>query len=233
MPDAPLPPLPPADQPQWLAYVADLRRRLPFRAAVAVTAVVAVALVAAGVLILRPARTVSMAALPTAVPAPGEPAEPPERPVGRAGGEEEVVVDVAGAVARPGLVRLRSGDRVADAISAAGGVAADAETAGVNQARVVTDGEQVRVPRVGEPPRPDPARGEATAPEAGGPAARVDLNRATLAELDTLPGVGPATATAIIAWRDENGGFRRVDDLLEVPGIGPARLERLRALVRV
>ncbi len=234
MPDAPLPPLPPADQPQWLACVAEVRRRLPFRPAVAVTAVVAVALVAAGVVLLRPARTVTMAALPTAVPAPGEPAEPPERPVGRAGGEEEVVVDVAGAVARPGLVRLRSGDRVADAISAAGGVAADAETAGVNQARVVTDGEQVRVPRAGEaPPPPPPGSASGGAGTAGAGGAPVDLNRATLAELDTLPGVGPATATAIITWRDENGRFRRVDDLLEVPGIGPARLERLRPLVRV
>jgi competence protein ComEA len=121
---------------------------------------------------------------------------------------------------------------VADALAAAGGPSADAVLVGVNQARVLADGEQVRVPRVGEPapPPPTPVATESSPPSAVVP---VDLNQATPAELDALPGVGPATAAAIIAWRDENGGFRRVDDLLEVPGIGPARLERLRPHVRV
>lgn len=233
MPDAPLPPLPSAGQPQWLTWFHEVRRRFPVRPAAVLVASLGLALVAAGVLLLRPATPVSVATLPAAVPAPGEPADRQE-PAGRADarGDDQVVVDVAGAVARPGLVRLRSGDRVADAISAAGGVAADAEVAGVNQARVVADGEQVRVPRVGEPPPPSPAAGGSTA-TAGGPAAPVDLNRASATELDVLPGVGPATAAAIITWRDENGRFRTVEDLLEVPGIGPTRLERLRPLVRV
>jgi len=239
MPDAPLPPLPPLPQgqPPWRTWFDELRRRVPVRPGIVVVAVLTGALVAAGVVLLRPAAPVTVATLPTAVPAPAEPDDPSE-PAGRSGSrarqDEVVVVDVTGAVARPGLVRLRSGDRVADAVAAAGGATAEAETAGLNQARVVADGEQVRVPRAGEappPPPPGPAPGGTGTPVAGG--APVDLNRATLAELDTLPGVGPATATAIIAWRDKNGRFRRVDDLLEVPGIGPTRLERLRPLVRV
>ena len=244
MPDAPLPPLPPAGQPQWRTSLDELRRRVAARPAAVLTAVVvtvAVCAVIAGVVLLRPGRQVSLA-LPSAVPAPAEPAPadgPSARAAGRqdpGGGEEEVVVDVAGAVGRPGLVRLRAGSRVADAVAAAGGATADADVASLNQARVLADGEQVRVPRVGEPPPPPPPPAGPTRPggsRPGGAGALVDLNRATADELDALPGVGPATATAIITWRTENGGFRRVDDLLEVPGIGPARLERLRPLVRV
>jgi len=239
MPDAPLPPLPPEGQARWRTWFDELRRRVPARPGIVVVAVlaVAVAVVAVGVVLLRPPRAATVAPLPMVVPAPAQPAEQPgpaDRPERRAGQEDGVVVDVVGAVARPGLVHLRNGDRVADAVAAAGGVTAEADSAGLNQARVVADGEQVRVPRSGEMPPPAPASpGGTGGAAAGGPATPVDLNRATLAELDTLPGVGPATATAIIAWRDENGRFRRVDDLLEVPGIGPARLERLRPLVRV
>lgn len=239
MPDAPLPPLPPVGQPPWRTFLDDLRRRVPVQPGIVVAAVLAVALAGIGVtsvVWLRPAPPATVAALPSAVPAPAEPDDPPATAVRaerRAGEEVEVVVDVTGAVGRPGLVRLRGGDRVADAVAAAGGVTAEAETTGLNQARVLADGEQVRVPRAGEAPPPPSATPGGVGGPVGGSAAPVDLNRATLAELDTLPGVGPATATAIIAWRNENGGFRRVDDLLEVPGIGPARLERLRALVRV
>jgi len=240
MPDAPLPPLPPEGQARWLTWFDELRRRVPAPPGIVVVAVVAVAVVAGvGVVVLRPPRAVTVAPLPMAAPAPApaeaaEQPEPADRPERRAGQEDGVVVDVVGAVARPGLVRLRNGDRVADAVAAAGGATAEADTAGLNQARVMADGEQVRVPRSGETPPPAPAPpGGTGGAAAGAPATPVDLNRATLAELDTLPGVGPATATAIIAWRDENGRFRRVDDLLEVPGIGPARLERLRPLVRV
>jgi len=139
-----------------------------------------------------------------------------------------VVVDVTGAVARAGLVRLPAGSRVVDAIAAAGGPAADAALVGLNQARVVADGEQVRVPRTGEPLPPISA-----SPTSRVAASPVDINRATVAELDSLPGVGPATAAAIVTWREQHGGFRRVDDLQQVPGIGPARLGRLRPLLRV
>lgn len=235
MPDASLPPLPPVGQPRWRTAVDDLGARLPAVPGaawlVAVVAVLAAAVVG-GAVLLRPAPPVGPA-LPVAAPASPEPEEPY---AGRGGGrreepEEEVVVDVAGAVARPGLVRLRAGSRVADALAAVGGPAADAAAAGINQARVLADGEQVRVPRVGDP-LPPPA-GPEPSTATGGPPALVDLNRATAAELDALPGVGPATATAIVTWRDENGGFQRVDDLLEVPGIGPAKLGRLRPHVSV
>lgn len=233
MPDAPLPPLPPVGQPRWRTVADDLVRRLPapWVGIALVFAAVAVALVAVAQARSAPAGT---PAPPGAWPAAPEPAVRP----GPGGSTttvepEEVVVDVSGAVARRGLVRLRTGARVADAIGAAGGPAPDADLTAVNQARVVADGEQVRVPRQGEPVLPPPpANGPAGTPTSA-PAAPVDLNRATPAELDLLPGIGPATAAAIVTWREENGGFRRVDDLLEVPGIGPTRLERLRPHVRV
>jgi competence protein ComEA len=231
VPDASLPPLPPVGQPRWRTALDDLQRRLPVPPSALVTAVLVVAVLGGAVLLLRPAPASQQPTLPTATPAPAEPVEPGGGSVEDRAASEEVIVDVAGAVARPGLVRLRGGSRVADALAAAGGPAADAALSGVNQARVLADGEQVRVPRVGEPPPPPPSAPSGSAPAT--PAAPVDLNRATVADLDILPGVGPATAAAIVAWRDENGGFRRVEDLLEVPGIGPARLERLRPHVRV
>ena len=238
MPDAPLPPLPPAGRPQWRTSLDDLWRRFPGGPGRPgpwlVVGLVAV-LVVGGAVLLRPGARVGRAAvLPSAVPAPAEPtspAGPSTKPTAAEG--DEVVVDVAGAVARPGLVRLRPGARVAEAVAAAAGPTADADVTSLNQARVLADGEQVRVPRAGEPVLALPGPSGAARPAGTGSSAPVDINRASTVELEALPGVGPATATAIVAWRDENGGFRRVDDLLEVPGIGPARLERLRPLVRV
>ena len=234
MPDGALPPLPPADQPRWRTTLDELRRQLPVPGAAVAAAVAVLVLIVAGLALVRRPAAGERPSIPMAVPAPPEAEEPAAgSPEGRPE-PEEVVVDVAGAVARPGLVRLRAGSRVADALAAAGGAAPDAALAGVNQARVVADGEQVRVPRVGEPlPPPLPQTPSTGGSSPSAPAAPVDLNAATPAELDTLPGVGPATAAAIITWRQENGGFRKVDDLLEVPGIGPARLERLRPHVRV
>lgn len=239
MPDAPLPPLPPVGQPRWRTAIDDIGRRLRARPVAPLPLAIAGALaigVVVGLVLLRPRTSAPAAPLPLATPAPAEPGEPADQgPQALRRGPEELVVDVAGAVTRPGLVRLPAGSRVADAVAAAGGPAADAALTALNQARVLADGEQVRVPRVGEPApsAPSPGPGRSSGSTNGAPAAPVDLNLATVAELDTLPGVGPATASAIIAWREENGGFRRVDDLLEVPGIGPARLERLRPLVRV
>ncbi len=153
-----------------------------------------------------------------------------------------VVVHVAGAVLAPGVVTLPVGARVADAVTAAGGAGADAELSAVNLARLVVDGEQVYVPAVGETPAPPPqappggSAGPAPPPAAGTPQAGagdvVDLNTADLAQLDTLPGVGPAIAQRILDWRAENGSFTSVEDLLEVSGIGPATFERLRERVR-
>ncbi len=135
---------------------------------------------------------------------------------------EVVVLHVLGAVAEPGIVELPLGARVVDAIAAAGGPAADADLAGVNLARVVADGEQLRVPRVGEVPTAGPATGGVA------PDGRVNLNTADAAALETLPGVGPAIAARIIAWRDENGPFRSVDELTAVSGIGERTLDGLR-----
>jgi competence protein ComEA len=143
-----------------------------------------------------------------------------------------LTVHVVGAVGRPGLYSLPSGARVGEAVAAAGGLLGSAEQAGVNLARPLTDGEQVVVPVQGQAP-PATAAG-ASASGGGSPGAGpVDLNSATADALDTLPGVGPATAAKIIADRTENGPFRSVEDLMRVPGIGAKRFETLKDLVTV
>ncbi|GAS86074.1 ComEA family DNA-binding protein [Mycolicibacterium brisbanense] len=156
-----------------------------------------------------------------------------------------VVVSVVGLVQKPGLVTLDAGARIADALTAAGGPLDGADLVGLNMARRLTDGEQVVVGIAAPPGRPTTmgssvtggSTGASTAsatPAAGhGPAGPVDLNTATVEQLDALPGVGPVTAAAIVAWRDTHGRFGSVDQLGEVDGIGPARLEKLRPLVRV
>jgi competence protein ComEA len=134
-----------------------------------------------------------------------------------------VVVDVVGAVRLPGLHSLAPGTRIADAVRAAGGPTAKADLALVNLAAPLADGEQIVVP----------VRGSAAAADAGGasPTAPLDLNTATAEQLDTLPGVGPATAAKIIAFRLAHGSFHSVEELDAVPGIGPARIEQLKGLV--
>lgn len=131
-----------------------------------------------------------------------------------------VVVHVVGAVAAPGVVRLPAGSRVTDAVAAAGGATAEADLAAVNLARVLTDGEQIVVPRPGDPAPPAGA-----APGAADDT--VDLNAASLAELDGLPGVGPVLAQRIVDGRP----YTSVDELDQVSGIGQTLLERLRPLV--
>lgn len=139
------------------------------------------------------------------------------------GTAEVVVVDVAGKVRRPGIVRLPAGSRVVDALEAAGGPRRGVDLTGLNLARVLTDGEQVVV---GQPAPAGPAGVAASgvAPTAG---TLVNLNTATQAELETLPGVGPVTATSILEWRAEHGAFSSVDELLEVSGIGDATLAEI------
>ena len=153
---------------------------------------------------------------------------------GGAGGSQAlgsiVVAHVAGAVARPGLYRLGGSPRIADAIDAAGGPATDADLDQVNLAAPVADGERVYVPRRGESPPPVAGAGGGPSAAAAGP---LDLNTATAEQLEDLPGVGPSTAAAILAYRQEHGRFRSVDELLEVRGIGEARLAELRPKVRV
>ncbi|MEO8694296.1 MAG: helix-hairpin-helix domain-containing protein [Acidimicrobiales bacterium] len=140
----------------------------------------------------------------------------------------EVVVHVAGAVVSPGVYRLSDGARTIDAISAAGGARSDADVARVNLAARLSDGLRVYVPTIGETAAPIVDGSSDAAPQ--GP---VNLNAATADQLDALPGVGPATATAIIAYRREHGPFASIEQLLEVPGIGPSKLAQIRALIVV
>ena len=149
-----------------------------------------------------------------------------------------VVVHVIGAVSRPGVVTLPPGSRVTDAINAVGGASAEADTQQLNLARILTDGEQIRVPRIGEVlPDPAPQPGGNTAPGArtapgksgdGGASGTVNINTASASELEKLPGIGPALAQRIVEYRDSHGPFASVDSLTDVPGIGKAKLEGLR-----
>ncbi|MFF5178026.1 helix-hairpin-helix domain-containing protein [Micromonospora sp. NPDC000316] len=147
-----------------------------------------------------------------------------------ASGSGELVVAVAGKVRKPGLVRLPAGARLADAVQAAGGPLPGVDVALLNPARKVTDGELIVV---GVTPPPVPAG--AIGAEAGGapPAGPLNLNTATLAQLDALPGVGPVLAQRILAYRDQHGGFKGVGDLRQVDGIGDTRYEQLKDLVTV
>lgn len=131
-----------------------------------------------------------------------------------------IVVAVMGRVERPGLVEVPAGARVADAIAAAGGVLPDTDLSTLNLARKLVDGELITVGL------PEATGGAAT----GG---RVNLNTATAAELEELPGVGPVLAQRIIAYREKNGGFRSVEELKEVPGIGEATFAELEPRVTV
>jgi competence protein ComEA len=172
---------------------------------------------------------------PEVEPVPASPAAstaassvaPPETPVGEvAETSATVVVSVVGLVARPGLVTVPSGARVADAIEAAGGLLPEADPASVNLAAVVADGQQIAVGVLGAPADV----GAQTPSSSGGP---LDLNTATAAELDTLPGIGPVLAERIVAYRTAEGPFRSVDELDDVPGIGPAIAAELAELVTV
>lgn len=146
---------------------------------------------------------------------------------------ETLVVHVAGAVAAPGIHELPAGARVVDAIEAAGGLTPAADAARINLAAPVADGERVYVLAMGEAAPPVAVGGTSSSqgePSAVGP---VNLNTADAAALEALPGVGPATAAAILEHRDKVGGFTSVEQLLDVPGIGEAKLEALRDLVTV
>ncbi|OPF78207.1 hypothetical protein VT50_0219790 [Streptomyces antioxidans] len=196
---------------------------------------------------------------PDPEPPRAAPSEPGQAPGGRptpAGGGRKVVVDVTGKVRRPGLRELPPGARVADALEAAGGVRPGADLSGLNRARPLVDGEQIVVgaPAAGPPapgaaasgsnaPNTANAPGTATAsnapnapapagPGAPAPGGSVSLNSATAEQLDTLPGVGPVLARHIIDYRTQHGGFRSIDELREVNGIGERRFADLRPLVQ-
>ncbi|MFD8823553.1 helix-hairpin-helix domain-containing protein [Streptomyces sp. NPDC059605] len=216
-------------------------------------AALAVVLVAAGVFAamhfwsarpeaVRAPRTVDEAAAHTRTPAlvPGDGEEPGPSPglPPAAGQGGHIVVDVSGKVRRPGVHELPSGARVADALRAAGGARAGADLAGLNRARFLMDGEQIVVgappgaaaPGSAGPSATDGAGGSAAG--GGSPAAGpVSLNNASAEQLDTLPGVGPVLARHIVDYRTRHGGFRSIDELREVNGIGDRRFADLRPLV--
>jgi competence protein ComEA len=231
----------------WLAAA----RADPGRAgAIALAVVGALAVLVTIFTLIRddPAPVVS-AKLPPVEMVSSASAKPSAKP--SASADEPVVVSVVGLVTTPGLVTLAPQARVADAVSAAGGVLDGADTIGLNMARHLADGEQVVVglaPTPGEPAAlgssvttgkaaaqiahtPGPAAPPSNGPTT--PGQPIDLNSATVEQLDTLPGIGPVTAAAIVAWRDTNGSFTSVEQLGDVDGIGPARLDKLRDLVRV
>lgn len=156
--------------------------------------------------------------------APSEPAAVPSL----AG---EVTVHVVGAVAQPGLVVVPLGSRVADALAGAGGATPDAELGALNLARTVTDGEQIIVPRIGDAP---PVGTEGTTGSGAWRAdGKLDLNTATAAEFEELPGVGPVLAGRIVDWREQHGPFVEVGQLREVSGIGEKTFQSLSELVAV
>ncbi|MCE5204098.1 MAG: ComEA family DNA-binding protein [Coriobacteriales bacterium] len=150
---------------------------------------------------------------------------------------EVVVVHVVGAVMRPGVYRLPVGSRVTDAITAAGGGTGNAAVGAINLARVLADGEQVYLPTSDEvsdtaaPGAAGGAGGGLSPPGAGAPSAKIDINTATAAELDALPGVGPATAQKIVDDRAANGPFKTVEDLMRVSGIGQKKFDALKDLI--
>jgi competence protein ComEA len=183
---------------------------------------------AALVLLLLAARLL----LPAGTTTPAAPLPPPSGLGTSAAAvpKSRVVVDVVGAVRRPGLYRLEQGARIADAVVRAGGATRKADLAQVNLAAPLADGEQVVVPKRGAPAAASPGATGSTA-GAGSPTAPVQLSTATLEQLDSLPGVGPSTAQKILDYRTKHGAFSSVDELDAVPGIGPKRLEQLRDLV--
>lgn len=226
----------------WIAGV----RADPGRAGVVALAAVGIIAVLVTVFAIvrdRPPPVMSANLPPVQMVSSGSPT-PSDAP---SGPDQPVVVSVVGLVHKPGLVTLDPGARIADALGAAGGPLDGADLLGLNMARRVTDGEQIIVGMAPAPGEPAAMGSSITAntgatastgasPPAQGtsaPGAVVDLNSATVEQLDTLPGIGPVTASAIVAWRDANGPFSSVEQLGDVDGIGPARLEKLRDLVRV
>ncbi|MDH6227016.1 ComEA family DNA-binding protein [Streptomyces sp. MJP52] len=209
--------------PPWLQATCALHRRGVV--ALAALLALAVALALQHHLAARPAPVAAPRSVPGAEPSPFRP-----RPAGAGHTTAPpIVVDVGGKVRDPGVHALPPGSRVADALRAAGGVRPGADTGSLNRARFLVDGEQLLV---GVDPPPGTAPAAPGPAGAAGPAAPVALNTATVEQLDTLPGVGPVLAQHIVDHRTRTGGFRSVEELREVNGIGDRRFADLRDLVR-
>lgn len=212
----------------------------------AVAAVLVVVAVWLGVRALAPGGGAAGAPAPAPVLVPSPAATAPAGASGvllTRASSPGIVVHVAGAVRRPGVYRLRDGARVSDGVRRAGGGTRHADLDAINLAAKAHDGTQILVPRkasgaaaaAAAPAAGATTAGAAGAGGAGAPAAPaiVDLNTATAEQLDTLDGVGPATAAKILQYRAQHGPFRSVDDLEQIPGIGPKKLAAIRPGVRV
>lgn len=192
------------------------------RAGLALVAAVALVVIAVGWWLNRPVPEPAAPPVPEQIapPVPQLAAPPPA----------ELVVSVVGEVRHPGLVTVHPGDRVADALQAAGGPLPGTDITALNLARRLVDGEQLYV---AVPIPPGMAQAQPADPAAGGNDSRIDLNTATEEQLDALPGIGKVTAERIVQWRAQHGRFASVDQLGDVDGIGDTRVQRLRELVRV
>jgi competence protein ComEA len=213
-------PPPPLTWRERLEGLADATGTTPMRVVIGAGAVAV--MIALALWLLRPAPPPPEASLPFASTTLAQVVSTTTVPTA-------LVVHVAGAVIAPGVHELPTGSRVVDAIEAAGGTAADADSARINLAAPLVDGGRVYVPAVGEEPPPIAVGGLAGDPGTG-PTGPVNLNSADAAALDALPGVGPATAAAILEHRGKVGAFTSVEQLLDVPGIGEAKLDALRDL---
>ena len=231
IPDRPAPPRSAVDRVRsWVQWVGAGR--------LVGSAVVVVAVLAAAYWLVKPPAATTESKLPfatsatsppeaTAVPTASNSSPTSVLPAG------VVVVHVAGAVQVPGVYRLPEGSRVDDAVQAASGLSAGADTDAINLAALLSDGQRVFVPRVGEAIPIVVAGGAAPPGVTSEPPGPVNINSATAADLDLLPGVGPATAAAILAYRELHGPFTSTEQLGDVRGIGPAKLAALRGLVTI
>jgi competence protein ComEA len=180
--------------------------------------------IAVVVSLLGSAGASSTLAVPTSAPPPSSARSNAEEPTGAV-----VYIHILGAVVSPGVYSLRDGDRVLDAVAAAGGFTPTADQRGVNLARFVVDGEQILVPEIGAVPPENGQQSGGAAPAPG----KININTATSDQLEELPRLGPEMASRIIAWRDANGPFTAVDDLMNVTGIGEKTFDALKELVTV
>lgn len=218
------------DRPGAVERIRIVGESLPFEHPLLAAAVAVALITVAAFAFLRPEPPPVELSLPQAEPGEAQPVagKMPEGMIEGDATPSRVTVHAAGAVRSPGVYELEAGARVADLLELAGGALPEADLDLLNLAEPLADGTQVLVLRRGEA-----VPAQAAAAGADRPAAKVNLNTASAADLDALPGIGPATAEAIIRHREEKGRFRSVSDLLDVRGIGEAKLSKLRPLVTV